>query len=70
MNASYVVPVVKDRIGDTADVNKYRKISAISSVVFKLFEWNGTGWYLEPVNVSLVKHSCGNCSFVSKKTVN
>ena len=34
---SYVVPVVKDRSGDTADVNNYRGIS-VSSLVSKLFE--------------------------------
>ena len=34
-DASYVVPAVKDRIGDTADVNNYRRIT-VSSVVFKV----------------------------------
>ena len=34
---SYVVPVVKDKRGDTADMNNYRGIS-VSSVVSKVME--------------------------------
>ena len=71
---SYIVPIVKDRRGDTADTNNYLGIS-ISSVVSKVLE----SVLMERLS-SVVRtadqqfgfkcnHSCADCSFVLKSTI-
>ena len=72
---SFIVPIMKARSGDTADVNNDRCIS-VSSVVSNVLEMV----LMERMRLSVLgnsyqqfgfkrKHSCGDCSFVLKSTV-
>ena len=72
---SYIVPIVKDKKGDSCNPNNYRGI-AISCVMSKLLE----SILLERVECNFGScerqfgfkklHSCADCSFVLKESVN
>ena len=71
---SYIVPIVKDKRGNTHDPDNYKGI-AVSSVVLKAFEqvllyrlqglWNSGN---EQFGFKK-EHSCTDCSYVSRQTI-
>lgn len=73
--SSYLVPIVKDKKGDKSDPENYRGI-AVSSVLAKAFEYvllRKVSHCMAPCDQQFGfrrGHSCSDCSFVLKETVN